>query len=95
MSFAYVGTMVLEGEQEKELGLFEHVVVEMDDSYVAQEECVMDSYIYVIHVADQRHLPCCCDVRPDFCFYQGGSRQFWKWKLLASKTSAIQMCRCD
>jgi len=33
-------------------------------------------------------LPPFCDVRADFRFYQGGSRQFRRWKLSASKTSA-------
>ena len=85
---AYVGIMASEGEQEKELGLFENVVAEMDDNYVAHEECVMDSYISVIHAADQPDLPPCCDVRPDFEFYEGDSWQFQQCKRSASKTSA-------
>jgi len=41
--FVYVDIMALEGEQEKELALFEKVVVKMD--YVSQEESVMYSYV--------------------------------------------------
>jgi len=33
-------------------------------------------------------LPRCCDVRADFRFCQGGSRQFWQRKLSVWKTSA-------
>ena len=76
MPFVYVGIMASAGKQQKELGLFENVIVEMDDTYVAQEQCVMDSYISVMHATDQPHLPPCCDVRADFRFYQGGSQQF-------------------
>ena len=56
MPFVYVSIMVSEGKQ-NELELFENVVVEVDDTYVAQEECVLDSYISVIHAVDSTHLP--------------------------------------
>ena len=52
MPFVYIAIMSSTEEQEKELGLLENILVEM---YVAQEECMMDSDISVMHAADQ---PC-------------------------------------